>query len=769
MDNEQPRQELVKCVVVGDNAVGKTRLICARACDARVSLSQLMITHIPTVWAIDQYRIDKEVLERSWDVVDGVSVSLRLWDTFGDHDRDRRFAYGRSDVVLLCFSVANPSSLRNCRDMWYPEIRKFCPHAPIFLVGCKNDLRFMYRDPKLLSFYQDRSPFMRPIKECDILTPDQGRAVACEIGAPYYETSVFTNYGVFCVFESIIRAALISRKQQRFWMTNLKRVRRPSLQVPFCPPKPPEPEIYVPESRFESNKRHLSDMQTYTDVIIVAEQDKKQNNFYAHKFFLAAAVPSMYKLFNLDLSSDVATSERRASDSSIVSISVAVNQKFGKKKKGKKMQFQVDVSSVDASVGNFNIDTENLIKDDNCSLFGCSPPCYKLPTFLSSTLSCTSSLNVRDQGATSCTSRQRRNSWETSSSSNLTEGVSRILNHPAYYSIQLRQSDGSDGRERTNPSLQTVLKLSSSISTSTFHQCLIFLYCGAIDKEACDINDLQQAAELMGIDELKAFISNMKNNEDFLNDVLKVNYVNKLRCRLRHMLDSGLFSDVVFQLDGGSCVAHKPLLMAECEMMNAMFGGDFRESSAKVVHFPGVTVGTFRHLLTYLYTDDCANIQKDNYIDLLELSNKLCLSRLVAIVEHRIMTELSKLSKNSHGLLESMEFAIKLLEPSQMYNADQLSEWCLHHLSTNYNEVCRHMPKLLRNLHPENQAYLNKNRWPPVWYLKECDHYERCQREREREEKPLKVLKRHQNSSGCLCFCGKARKNSDTDKHYRTM
>lgn len=37
----------------------------------------------------------KKVLERSWEIVDGVNVSLRLWDTFGDHEKDRRFAYGR--------------------------------------------------------------------------------------------------------------------------------------------------------------------------------------------------------------------------------------------------------------------------------------------------------------------------------------------------------------------------------------------------------------------------------------------------------------------------------------------------------------------------------------------------------------------------------------------------------------------------------------------------------------------------------------------------
>lgn len=161
MDIEQPDRELVKCVVVGDTAVGKTRLICARACNSRLDLSQLMQTHIPTVWAIDQYRMHKEVLERSCEVVDGVNVSLRLWDTFGDHEKDRRFAYGRSDVVLLCFSIANPTSLRNCKLVWLPEIRKFCPNTPIVLVGCKNDLRYMYRDEQFLSLCRDRSPFYR--------------------------------------------------------------------------------------------------------------------------------------------------------------------------------------------------------------------------------------------------------------------------------------------------------------------------------------------------------------------------------------------------------------------------------------------------------------------------------------------------------------------------------------------------------------------------------------------------------------------------------
>lgn len=67
LDYERPNVETIKCVVVGDNAVGKTRLICARACNATLTQYQLLATHVPTVWAIDQYRVCQEVrAEQGW-------------------------------------------------------------------------------------------------------------------------------------------------------------------------------------------------------------------------------------------------------------------------------------------------------------------------------------------------------------------------------------------------------------------------------------------------------------------------------------------------------------------------------------------------------------------------------------------------------------------------------------------------------------------------------------------------------------------------------
>ena len=54
--------------------------------------------------------------------------------------------------------------------------------------------------------------------------------MARELGVDYFETSVLTYYGVDQMFENAIRTALIARRK-KFWMTNLKRVNRPMLQV----------------------------------------------------------------------------------------------------------------------------------------------------------------------------------------------------------------------------------------------------------------------------------------------------------------------------------------------------------------------------------------------------------------------------------------------------------------------------------------------------------------------------------------------------------
>lgn len=44
---------------------------------------------------------------------------------------------------------------------------------------------------------------------------------------------------------------------------------------------------------------------------------------------------------------------------------------------------------------------------------------------------------------------------------------------------------------------------------------------------------------------------------------------------------SFVLADVVFKLDDGTIMAHKPLLISSCDWMAAMFGGPFVESCTK--------------------------------------------------------------------------------------------------------------------------------------------------------------------------------------------
>ncbi|XP_024869420.1 rho-related BTB domain-containing protein 1 isoform X1 [Temnothorax curvispinosus] len=708
MDNEQPHQELVKCVVVGDTAVGKTRLICARACNKHVSLSQLLTTHVPTVWAIDQYRIYKDVLERSWEVVDNVNVSLRLWDTFGDHEKDRRFAYGRSDVVLLCFSITNPISLRNCKVMWYPEIRRFCPQTPVLLVGCKNDLRYMYRDETYLSYFRDRSPFVRATRKSDLVMPDQARAVARELGVCYYETSVFTYYGVNEVFENSIRAALIARRQQRFWMTNLKRVQRPLLQAPFCPPKPVPPKVCLAASTYEENMKSLWTRPVHTDVTLIASNC----TFSVHRCLLAAASPAFHRLFSMELAQEL--TPRSSSESSMVST-------FG-----------------EATVGDFNDDTECLIRIDQ------SKPA-----------------KVWEQ-------LKRRSSFQvlpTMDNQRKSNGATRELNHPAFQNIRICMTENANGVQQP----MTVITLSKLITPQAMQQCLQFIYTGSLDKRYHDLQtapiglllEIRQAAEFLELPQLLMVLGSIQTREQFVNSDLNNRYKQVVRQRLEDIcLEQGLFADVIFELDDGSVPAHKAILTARCDVMKAMFSGDFRESSAKVIVFPGVREYTFHKLLCYLYTDEVPAISSARCLNLLELANRLCLQRLVNLVESRVIEDLERLSQNEGN--DAVENCLRLLEPCKLHNADQLADWCMNHLCVNYNKLCKMSPRSVRLLHPENQEYLNEHRWPPVWYLKDYDYYQKCSAEQVRENKP--TLKRNRNQSGCLCFSGssKTRREGNT-------
>ncbi|ENN76661.1 hypothetical protein D910_07885 [Dendroctonus ponderosae] len=140
-------------------------------------------------------------------IVDGISVSLGLWDTAGqeDYDRLRPLSYPQTDVFLICFSVASPSSFENVTSKWYPEIKHHCPDAPMILVGTKIDLR---DDRETLNNLADQG--LSPIKR------EQGQKLANKIRAvKYMECSALTQRGLKQVFDEAVRAVLRPEPQKR--------------------------------------------------------------------------------------------------------------------------------------------------------------------------------------------------------------------------------------------------------------------------------------------------------------------------------------------------------------------------------------------------------------------------------------------------------------------------------------------------------------------------------------------------------------------------
>ena len=100
--------------------------------------------------------------------------------------------------------------------------------------------------------------------------------------------------------------------------------------------------------------------------------------------------------------------------------------------------------------------------------------------------------------------------------------------------------------------------------------------------------------------------------------------------------------------------------------MCAMFTHEaiFKEASARVIHFPGVSKLAFFQLLYFLYTDKSPlHINEVNCVDLIELANRLCLPRLVSLVEASIIQLFNDALETGSEISEE---TLKLLQPCQV-------------------------------------------------------------------------------------------------------
>ncbi|XP_004139348.1 rac-like GTP-binding protein ARAC7 isoform X2 [Cucumis sativus] len=188
--------KFIKCVTVGDGAVGKTcMLICYTS-------NKFPTDYVPTVF--DNFSANVSV--------DGNIVNLGLWDTAGqeDYSRLRPLSYRGADVFVLAFSLISRASYENILKKWMPELRRFAPNVPIILVGTKLDLR------------EDRR-YANEQMHYDVITSAQGEELRKQIGASaYIECSAKTQQNVKAVFDTAIKVVLqpprrreVTRKKRR--------------------------------------------------------------------------------------------------------------------------------------------------------------------------------------------------------------------------------------------------------------------------------------------------------------------------------------------------------------------------------------------------------------------------------------------------------------------------------------------------------------------------------------------------------------------------
>jgi len=181
----------VKCVVVGDGAVGKTCLLMA------YTKGTFPEDYVPTVF--DNYETTVEV--------HGEQVLFSLWDTAGQegYQRIRILSYPKTDIFLVCYSIIEMDSFSNVKLRWHEELQKHCPTVPMILVGTKLDLR-------------DDPTFMENLRKQELVpvSHEQGEALKKELNfVNFFECSALTRVGLKDVFDEVLSVVVTTKTKAR--------------------------------------------------------------------------------------------------------------------------------------------------------------------------------------------------------------------------------------------------------------------------------------------------------------------------------------------------------------------------------------------------------------------------------------------------------------------------------------------------------------------------------------------------------------------------
>ena len=173
--------EFIKFVVVGDSSANKTQLL------YNYANAECTNEYCPSFLE----NFSKSITENK-------IYKCQFFDTTGQEKYKtlRLTSYNQANAFILCFSLNDPKTLLNVKNIWYPEIRKSSPKAKIILVGTSLN-----------------------IEEKTVTSDDINEIKRTMKVNNYIECDLYDMKQVNSVFEAAINSVIKQEKKKKTWFS----------------------------------------------------------------------------------------------------------------------------------------------------------------------------------------------------------------------------------------------------------------------------------------------------------------------------------------------------------------------------------------------------------------------------------------------------------------------------------------------------------------------------------------------------------------------
>ncbi|CEG46013.1 Kelch repeat-containing proteins [Plasmopara halstedii] len=144
---------------------------------------------------------------------------------------------------------------------------------------------------------------------------------------------------------------------------------------------------------------------------------------------------------------------------------------------------------------------------------------------------------------------------------------------------------------------------------------------------------------------------------------------------LRSLINNPLMSDVTFLVEGEPIFSHKSLCV-RCEYFKAMFTGEMKESTARVVEIADVSRATFLSILEYVYTDRVA-VADDGVLELLIAADRYGIEKLRRLCAQRLSKTVT------------VDNVSSILQAADQHNSPSLRDKCFAFTLQNFDIVSK--------------------------------------------------------------------------------